>query len=128
MASCNESGAESEKPKPCPCKCGKGIAVFLVLFLLAGVACWYIHHPNRPRVTGPKPGTECTVQFRRDMIGSNSPVPLCAKGDYVSLTGTLVAVDHETILLKNTDPSNQMARYIWIPRNHILLIEQLATK
>jgi len=106
MASCNEAGTESEKSKQCPCKCGKGIAVFFVLFLLAGIACWYIHHPNRPSVypaIEPKPGAMCTVYL---MTGE-------------SVTGTVIIANRVAILLEREVHLNK----VQIPRSSILYSE-----
>ena len=106
----------------------------LALFLLAGIACWYIHHPNRPRYIGPevdlKRGAECIVQFRRDMLGGSMLVaPLTNKqnGVNVSLRGMLIAINNEAILLEITDEHYTIdgvpQQYrLWIPRNNILLI------
>ena len=137
MVSLNEIGTEPEKPKQCPCKCGKGIAVFLVLFLLAGIACWYIHHPNRPRYINPemdlKPGTICTVQFRRDALGTAKDLPVSPttnsiNGAIVSMRGELIAINHDVILLDQVNNHYivndvpQMKRF-WIPKSSILSIE-----
>jgi len=129
MTSCNETGSESEKSKHCPCKCGKGIAAFLVLFLLAGIACWYIHHPNRPRAMNPeidlKPGTICIVQFRRDALSASFAAPLTTAG-HVSMMGRIIAIDHEAIILEHVEGAYKMnavpIERLWIPKSNILLI------
>jgi len=99
---------------------GKGIAAILVLFLLAGVACWYIHHPNRPRVINPeiglKPGTWCNIEL------------VSGGGSY---TGTLISIDREAIILEvihnplikvddemRTNPNPTVLQY-WIPKSNI---------
>ena len=128
----NEVGSGVDEK--CSCKRGKWTVVMLVLFLLAGIACWYIHHPNRPRAIHPeidlKPGTICIVQFRRDMLGGSMLVaPLTNKqnGVGVSLRGMLIAINNEAILLEITDEhytiNDVPQQYrLWIPRNNILLI------
>ena len=129
MASCNEAGTESEKSKQCPCKCGKGIAVFLVLFLFAGIACWYIHHPNRPRAINPeidlKPGTICIVQFRRDALNASFAAPLTTAG-HVSMVGRIIAIDRDVIILEHVEDTYRMGgapiERLWIPKSSILLI------
>jgi len=101
--------------------------VFLVV-LIAGITCWYIHHPNRPRAHSPdrlqsiasEPGAFCDVSI----------------GGGTSLSGILVAIDHEAIILKvihdpliqvddetqviNPDPT---IHHYWIPKSSILLIK-----
>jgi len=140
----NEVGSESEKPKQCPCKCGKGIAVFLILFLLAGVACWYIHHPNRLRAINPevdiKPGMKCVLHLRQDAFSfggrsmeTSLPINI---GDVknannsatVAFTGTIIAVGHEAIIFEavyqniilNGVPKTER---FWIPKSNILFIQ-----
>jgi len=134
---------ESETPPPqkCSCKCHKhAVAIFAVL-LIAGVACWYIHHPNRPRAytsVDPQPGAKCTVQFRRDMLGGSaslpiSPTTISANGAIVAIHGELVAVSREAILLDQVDENYifngtpKMKRF-WIPKNNILSIEYEPTR
>ena len=127
---------ESGKPKKCCCKRGKIIAVILV-FLIAGAICCHIHHP-RPRdamqemMIDLKPGTVCTVQFRRDALGGStsliSPTTTGVNGTTVSIKGTLVTVNHEAILLEQVDNHfivNDMPQLkrLWIPKSSILLIE-----
>jgi len=129
MSKFNEVGAESEKPKQCPCKCRKSIAVFLVLFLLAGIACWYIHHPNRPRYINPeidlKPGTVCIVQFRRDALSASFAAPETTAG-HVSIMGRIIAIDRDAIILERVEGAYAMnaapIERLWIPKSSILLI------
>ena len=139
MVSLNEIGTEPEKPKQCPCKCGKGIVAILVLFLLAGVACWYIHHPNRPRYNNPemdlKPGTVCTVYFRSDSLGETANLPVSQTPNRINETqvflhGELIAINREAILLRcpiyhypnNEEVGVSTVEQFWIPRNNILFI------
>ena len=128
----NQIGGESatSKPKKCACKCRIIIAVVLAV-LVIGVACWYVHRPM-----GPKPGTICTVQFRRGALGAGATIPVSphtdiANGAEVSVSGTLIAVNREAILLEwesrnritheNGIPTYQVHR-LWIPKSSILLI------
>ena len=106
MTSCNavSSATESEKPKPCSCKCRKVVAAVVLVILLAGIACWYIHHPNRPRHVDPKPGTVCTIKYS------------LIDGVVETYTGTLLAANHEAILL-DVNPV-----LVWIPKNRIVII------
>ena len=110
MMSCNETSSESEKSKQCPCKCGKGIAAILVLFLLAGIACWYIHHPNRPSVysSGPRPGASCTVYLSTG----------------ASVGGTVITANRGVINLQRQDGYFDRVQ---IPRSSILYVEWRAT-
>jgi len=130
MASFNEVGtaSEPEKPKKCPCKCKTTIAAVLVV-IIAGVACWYTHHPNRPRTSGLeidlKPGTICVIQFRRDALGASFAAPLTTAG-HVSIVGRVIAVDREAIILERTEDAYRMGgapiERLWIPKSSILLI------
>ena len=120
---------ESAQPQKCSCKCHKHAVAIFVVLLIAGVACWYIHHPNRPQVypsIDPKPGTICTVQFRRDMLGATSyltsPTTDNINNTNVSLRGTLVAANREAILLDHLNDESQLQRF-WIPKSSILCIQ-----
>jgi len=126
----NEVAQAPESAKP---KHRKFVAAMLVAFLFVGLACWYIHHPNRPRTVDPKPGTFCTVQFRRDALGGAANLPVSPtttniNGATVSLQGELIAVSHDAILLDQVNDHYivsdvpQMKRF-WIPRSSILSIE-----
>jgi len=120
--------SESEKPKKCPCKC-KAIVAAIFVVLIAGVVCWYIHHPNRPRTSGLeidlKPGTICIVQFRRDALGASFAAPLTTAG-FVSIVGRVITVDREAIILERTEDAYRMSgapiERLWIPKSSILLI------
>ena len=129
----NQVGGELEtgKPKKCACKCQIIIAAVLAV-LIVGIACWYVYQPM-----GPKPGTICTVQFRRDALGAGANIPVSpltniADGAAVSVSGKLIAVNREAILLewenrdsiihKNEIPTYQVHR-LWIPKSSILLIQ-----
>jgi len=88
MTSCNEvnPATESEKPKKCSCKC-KAIVAAVLVVLIAGVVCWHVHRPNcvLSQSIAPKVGARCDVIF----FGENT-----------SLSGTLIAIDHEAIILE----------------------------
>ena len=117
---------EAEKPKTCSCKCKKHAAVFFIILLLAGIVCWHVHHvprPPRPPI-GPEPGTACTVQFHRGALGGAAALPISPmtqsiNGAKVSISGELIAIDHEAIII-----SSEQRRY-WIPKHSILLIEYI---
>ena len=99
---------EAEKTKTCPCKCGKCAAAIFVAFIIVGVACWYIHHPNRPRAIDPNPGTTCIVRFRDNEF---------------HLTGKFRAANREAILLEADHASGApTVECYWIPKSHIQYI------
>ena len=100
--------SETAQPQKCSCKCHKhAVAIFVVLFV-AGAACWYIHHPNRPRSLDPKPGTQCTVILR------DKELPL---------TGRFIAANREAIFLGADDTSGApVAEGFWIPKSNIQYI------
>jgi len=134
---------ETCTPKQSTCCCKRRVcaAVCLFLFVFAGIACWYVHHPNRPRQPiDPKPGTRCTVQFRRgDALGSGADIPVnpatnIINGAVVSMNGTLVAINHEAIILERVNVNRTEYEsgeitiqtntdHVWIPKSSILLIQ-----
>ena len=122
--------SETEKPVQCTCGCKcRKVAAAILLVLIAGIACWYIHHPNRPRSPiDPKPGTICTIQFRRDALGgAGSPVPPTVdnvNGADVSMKKVvLIATSHEAILVEYYgDDYRNPGRLYWIPKSSILSI------
>ena len=130
----NEAGSGVDEK--CSCKRGKWTVIMLALFLLAGIACWYIHHPNsNPQPTGSdsnseinlKPGKYYTVMFRRDMLGGAenvglpiSPTTTAINSASVSVRGRLLDINHDALLLENTEGSRSL---YWIPKNSILLIK-----
>jgi hypothetical protein len=126
--------SETEGQKQCPCKCRKIAAVILIV-LIAGVACWYIHHPNRPRSINPKPGMMCVIHFRQDAFtfraNTGTSLPIIDVGGVsttVAFRGTMIAVDREAILFDAVHENitfngvPKTSRF-WIPKNNILLIE-----
>lgn len=69
----------------------------------------------------PDQGSHCTVQFRRDYLGSSRELPVAPttssiNGAEVSVSGRFLRSDEEWIVLTN---SNQE---LWIPRSVILLM------
>jgi len=118
---------EADKPKKCTCKHGKIIAAILVV-LMIGVICCHVHHP---RSIDPKPGTTCSVMFRRDVLGGSALVsPRIDRSDNETVTafGTLIAVDREAILLEADNMIHfidgvPQKKQLWIPKSNILLIE-----
>ena len=127
---------EADKPKKCTCrhKHGKIVAVILVI-LIVGAICWHVH----PRPSGLKVGTVYKVQFRRDALGGSalvSPQTDNYNGADVCITGTLIAVYHDAILLEVVDHSlitvglempkvkdEYRKTLFWIPKGNILFIE-----
>ena len=116
---------ETEKSKTCSCKCKKHAAVFLIILVLSSIVCWHVHRVPRPPI-GPEPGTGCTIQFRRDALGSAGDLPVLPIARIIngtiasiSISGELIAIDHEAILI-----SSEQKRF-WIPKHSILFIEYL---
>ena len=120
MTQFNEVGTatESEKPKKCPCKC-KAIVAAILVVLIAGAICWHAHRPNRL----PSQSIAPKVGMRVDVI---------LFGEGSSLSGTLIAIDHEAIILEvihnhmirvdeNTFAVNpdRVIRQYWIPKSSI---------
>ena len=124
----------TDKLKPCSCKCGKSLMAILII-LIVGIFCWHVHRPkpSRWRPIDLEPGTMCTVQFRRDVLGAATTLPVSPtansiNGSTVSIQGELVAVTHEAILLDQVDEHyivNDVPRMqrFWIPKSSILSIE-----
>ncbi len=119
----------NEKPA-CFCSRKKHILIFCPLFALACVACWWIH---RPKDVEPKLGQYCLVQFRRDMLGRASDLPVSPttnsiNGVTVAIEGKLLAINRDAILIERQNPAyiiNEKPKitHVWIPRSYILLIE-----
>ena len=97
--------SESAQPQKCSCKCHKHAVIIFVVLLIAGVACWYIHHPNRPRSI--EPGQYCQVWLRESTT---------------VFEGTVVADSREAILLEGRTTSNPEIFSFWIPKCNILYI------
>ena len=120
--------SETAQPQKCSCKCHKHAVAIFAILLVAGVACWYIHHPNRPRAEptiDPKPGTVCTVHFRQDAFvlrdGKGTSLPIVnVNTTTVAFHGTLIAANREAILFEAN------SKRFWIPKSSILLIEYYA--
>jgi len=123
MTSFNEVGKEPEadKPKKSPCKRGNFVVIILAI-LIVGAICCHIRH-SWP--IGPKPGTNCTVQFRRDVLGETTHlVPPRAdifSGAVAYIQGEFVAANREAVLLRIRD--NNQTKRVWIPKKWVLLIE-----
>jgi hypothetical protein len=86
--------------------------------LLAGCADGFLPASEVPAV-----GTECTIQFRRDVLGGGAmglpiaPTVPGMNGADVSASGILLKLNPEWVLLQTS------AYRLWIPRRNILLIE-----
>ena len=127
------AASELEKPKKCPCKC-KAIVAAILVVLIAGVVCWHVHRPlQNPQPTNSeisseidlKPGRYYTVFFRRDMLGVSrefgiGPTVTAINSASVSVRGRLLDINHEALLLENTDRGRSL---YWIPKNSILMIQ-----
>jgi len=113
MTQFNEVGpaSESEKPKKCSCKC-KAIVAAILIVLVAGVVCWYVHRPMVPRA-----GMHCTVVMKSDISSGGTYM--------VSMTqsGTLIAINREVVILKKYVNHGETQRYQWIPRDNVLFID-----
>jgi len=117
---------EADKPKKCACrhKHGKHVAVILIVLIL-GAICWHVH----PRPTWLKVGTVYTVELRRDSAGGSAPV---------TISGTLIAINREAILLEVADHSlvtvyepgkervedKYQKTQFWIPKRNILFVKR----
>jgi len=84
------------------------------------------------RPASPAIGSVVTVQFRRDQLhhsaaGPINVSPASADGAQVCLTGYLVRLDHDWVVLsyEHSVGGNQppMKRETWIPRAAVLFIE-----
>lgn len=69
-------------------------------------------------------GSTCTVQFRRDALGSGAQIPVppftdTINGAQVSASGTLAKVDSQGILLR----MDAQAKELWIPYHALLLVD-----
>jgi len=124
----------------CTCKHGKIVAVILVV-LIVGAICWHVHHlPRKGSKDDAKSGTlfdmelgtDCTVQFRRDALGGSTsltaPTTTGINGTTFIIKGTLIAVNHEAILLEQIDDHYivndvPQLKQLWIPKSSILYIE-----
>ena len=66
-------------------------------------------------------GENCTVQFRRDVLGSARDLPVAVttdviNGAQVSLSGRLVSIDTDWVVILRPEEE------FWIPRDHVLTI------
>jgi hypothetical protein len=97
--------------------------VFPLLMLLCLAGC------TRRHANAPSPflaqhiGEHCTVQFRRDALGSGAPLPVSPltngiNGADVSMGGELLAAEGDGIVIQHSHNGR-----IWIPNHAILLIE-----
>ena len=71
-------------------------------------------------------GEICTVQFRRDALGSGATLPVSPttgsiNGAEVAVGGKLVAVEGDGIVIEGLPP--HQANTYWIPFHAILLVE-----
>jgi hypothetical protein len=77
--------------------------------------------PADSSLGGPPTGGTCTVQFRRDALGSGgspvSPTTDSINGAEVSIQGTLVRVDSEWVVV------DREHRELWVPRQSVLLLD-----
>ena len=64
----------------------------------------------------------CTVQFKRDLLGASANLPVSPttesiNGVSVSVSGTLLSLDREWIVLKSGNGT------VWVPRQNVLLLQ-----
>jgi hypothetical protein len=72
--------------------------------------------------SGPPVGKKCTIQFRRDALGTAASLPVPpmtgnVNGADTSISGTVKSVTEEWVVLDGANGE------IWIPRTVILLIQ-----
>jgi len=114
-----------KKPEMCK-KCVAAVVVFVLL----GAVCYHVHHP---RWTGPKPGTDCQVQFKSEYFTGTYRDGVPPEERRIAMSGELVAVKRDAILLRTvslpfTDYNNAKYRLLWIPKKSILFIEYADNK
>jgi len=133
----NEAGTPSE-----PSKRGKIVVVILALLIVCVVCCYFFCGRFADSSVGydyeaylaPKPGTMVTVQFRRDVLGAASDLPISPLTPGINqrrfiISGQLVAVNQEAILLRTNEGGAYTVngvsppRLLWIPKSSILLID-----
>jgi hypothetical protein len=74
-------------------------------------------------------GSDCFVQFNRNLLGSTSQTPVYPTfpGSAFSVEGKLLKVDSDWVVLDlpnaNPDQNPPVAATVWIPRQSILLLE-----
>lgn len=99
------------------------VVLLVVVVVLGIVGVMTAQNAAAPAGQGvPIWGTACTVQFRRDMLGINAPLPVSpiadnVQGVQVSLAGRFDHMDDQWLVI-NTDPRHQA----WIPRASVLLV------
>ena len=96
----------------------------LTWVLLAAVVLSGCDRPDMPAL---KAGKTCTIQFRRDALGSGASLPVppttnSMNGADVSLDGTFVRATAEWVVIETKGSKKE--REVWIPKGVILLIEQ----
>jgi hypothetical protein len=107
----------------------KRIVLFATgLLIVAGAGCYnqtseVVSGDGFPKALEAKVGTPCTVQIRRDALGSGHELPVppttdVINGAQVSVSGTLEAVHGSWIVLDTRDPR----RKHWIPAGSVLLL------
>jgi len=95
----------------------------LTLFIvLVALAVWFFVGSHQ----GPPLGKQCTIQFRRDVLGvaRDLPVPPTTNsinGAETSVRGTLLRSDEEWLVLQIG--SGGATRETWIPKQLVLLIQ-----
>lgn len=81
--------------------------------------------------TGPRKGSDCVVQFRRDALGAaaGNPIPPTSQehnGAPTCVFGEFSRMDDDWVVLTKTPNQVNPNWEIWIPRSAILLIETLS--
>jgi hypothetical protein len=104
------------------------VVLAMGLLIVGGAGCFnkgnqVVSDDGFPKALEPKVGTSCTVQFRRDALGSGHELPVppltnVINGAQVSVSGTLEAVHGSWIVLGTLNPRRQH----WIPVSSVLLL------
>lgn len=97
------------------------IVVTVLLLLAATSGCDQQTNASSRAATTPPVGSNCSVQFRRDLLGATmdlpiSPMTSSIDGAQVNVHGTLVDINAEWVILDRSGTT------LWIPRENVLLL------
>lgn len=100
------------------------LLIIIVVLGLGSTACNFEANNNELFDNGlaELEGEACKIQIRRDYLGGGSSLPIppttdVFNGAHVSISGRLVQVDHNGVLLSSD------GRDLWIPMDAILLVD-----